>query len=183
MIYGEHVRLRAPERSDIPMFVSWFNDPEVRQGLSLYRPMGQAEEENWFEGMLKRPADERPLVIEIKVEFDKWFPIGNIGFHNIDWRNRSSEFGIVVGEKEYWDKGYGSESVQLLVKFGFETLNLNRIYLRVNETNHRAIRAYEKVGFIQEGRIRQGVMQAGNYIDGLWMSMLREEWKKNNKRD
>jgi RimJ/RimL family protein N-acetyltransferase len=175
MIYGERIRLRAPERDDLPRFVRWLNDPEVRHGLLLYLPMSLAEEENWFENMLTRPAAEHPMVIEIRQE-DGWQPIGNCGVHNIDGRCRSAEIGLFIGEKELWGQGYGTEVMQLLLKHAFETLNLNRLSLDVYETNPGAIRAYEKAGFVQEGRKRQGMYLDGRYVDILIMSVLYDEW-------
>lgn len=185
MIYGDRIRFRHAERSDVPIFVNWLNDPEVRQGILLYLPVSQAEEENWFENMLKRAPDERVLCIEarqpaVEGQPESWKHIGNCGFHNIDWRNRSSEIGIIIGDKTAWNQGYGTESVRLLVKLGFETLNLNRIFLHVFETNPRAVKCYEKAGFVHEGRQRQGERQDGRYIDVLVMSILQEEWRAQN---
>ncbi len=176
MIIGKNIRLRAIERDDLPMFTRWLNDPEVRHGLLIFLPLSQAEEEQWFEGMLKRAPEERPLVIEIN-ESKAWVAIGNCGLFDINWRARSAEIGIVIGEKRYWNQGFGTESVQLLLKHGFETLNLNRIFLRVHENNPRAARAYEKAGFVHEGRMRQAHYQEGKYFDALLMSVIRSEWK------
>lgn len=176
MIYGKRIRLRAPERDDVPRFVAWLNDPEVRQGLSMYLPLSISEEEKWFEQMLERPANEHPLTIDVRNTED-WIPIGNCGFFSIDWRNRVSEVGIFIGDKSYWNQGYGSEAMGMLLRHGFLTLNLNRIFLRVFESNPRAIRAYEKSGFIHEGRQRQAEYQNGKYIDVLLMSVIRSEWK------
>lgn len=82
----------------------------------------------------------------------------------------------MIGEKSYWNKGYGTEAVRLLAKHGFHTINLHRIYLRVLENNLRAIRAYEKAGFTHEGRQRQADYKNGMYIDLLVMSMLQSEF-------
>ncbi|RPI31993.1 MAG: N-acetyltransferase [Chloroflexota bacterium] len=177
MIYGERIRFRAIEREDLPRFAAWLNDPEVRSGLSLFLPMSLAEEESWYEAMLKRPAAEHPLTIEVN-QADIWTPIGNMGLFQIDERNRSAEVGIFIGEKSYWNKGYGSEAMRLMLRHGFNTLNLHRIYLRVYETNLRAIRSYEKAGFIHEGRMRKAEFQEGCYIDILLMSILQPEWKE-----
>jgi diamine N-acetyltransferase len=94
----------------------------------------------------------------------------------------AAEFGIVIGDKSYWNQGYGTEAVRLLVRFGFHTLNLNRIFLRVYETNPRAIRAYEKAGFTSEGRERQAEFRNGKYIDVLRMSILRAEFTPSPER-
>jgi RimJ/RimL family protein N-acetyltransferase len=181
MIYGERIRFRAAERGDLPTFVRWINDPEVQAGIGIYRPYSQAEEDAWFERMLSLPADEHLMAIELRegavaTAQDTWKLIGSIGFFRIDWRNRASEFGINIGEKNHWNQGYGTEAVRLLVKFGFETLNLHRIFLRVLDSNPRAIRAYEKAGFTHEVRMRQAEFRSGKYIDMLVMSILRPEY-------
>lgn len=177
MLYGERVRLRAIERVDQPLFVKWLNDPEVREGVGIYAPFSETDEDTWFENMLKTPADQHPMVIEIPDEEHGWLPIGDIGFHVVNWRVREAEFGIVIGDKTCWNRGYGSEAVRLLIAHGFETLNLNRIALRVYETNPRAVHAYEKVGFRHEGRLRQAHYAHGKYVDVLIMSILREEYE------
>ncbi|UCD99505.1 MAG: GNAT family N-acetyltransferase [Chloroflexota bacterium] len=175
MIYGERVRLRHVERGDLAKFVEWLNDPEVYQGLSIYSPLSVAEEEDWFEKMLKGPQDERPMSIEAKQD-EGWQLIGNCSFFRIDWRNRATELGIFIGDKAFWDRGYGTEAINLLLKHGFFTLNLHRIFLRVYEDNPRAIRAYEKAGFIHEGRMRQAEFHDGQFHDVLLMSVIRREW-------
>jgi RimJ/RimL family protein N-acetyltransferase len=175
MIYGNRMRLRAPEREDTPKFKTWINDPEVRRGLSMALPISQVEEDNWFDSMIKRPAEEHPLTIEI-ADGEGWKAIGNIGLMNFDWRCRSAEVGIFIGEKALWNQGYGSEAMTLMLQNGFETLNLNRIFLRVHADNPRAIRSYEKVGYQHEGRFRQAEHKDGQYIDVLFMSILRAEW-------
>jgi diamine N-acetyltransferase len=179
MIYGDQIRLRAPEREDLPRFVAWLNDPQVRAGLKINLPLSHVMEEQWFENMLKQPAEEHPMVIEIR-QNDSWIPIGNCGFIDINWRIRSAQVGIFIGDKSYWDKGCGTQVMQLLLRHGFETLNLNRIGLMVYENNPRAIRSYEKAGFTHEGRFRQGHFQDGEYIDIVIMSVLRDEWAGNN---
>ncbi|NOY97841.1 MAG: GNAT family N-acetyltransferase [Chloroflexi bacterium] len=175
MIYGERIRLRGVERDDIPRFVAWFNDPEVTEGLTMYLPMTTWEEEQWFENLSKRPAEERPLAIEARLE-NGWQHIGSCGFHNIEWTNRAAEVGIAIGDKSVWNQGYGTETMRLLLEHGFETLNLNRIFLRVHESNLNAVRSYEKVGFVHEGRMRQAVYKHGKYEDMFLMSVLRSEW-------
>lgn len=176
MIVGTKVRLRAMERSDLPLFVTWFNDPQVTAGLMLSIPLSFEDEQNWFDSMQKTPAEQHPLMIDYHLG-ENWIPVGDGGFHVINWRVRSAEVGIMIGEKQYWNQGLGTEAMQLLLRHGFQTLNLNRIELRVYETNRRAIRSYEKVGFVHEGRMRQAMYKEGAYVDVLWMSVLRSEWQ------
>jgi diamine N-acetyltransferase len=176
VISGERVRLRAIERSDLPHFAAWLNDPEVAAGLMVFRPLSLVNEEQWFAEAMKRPLEEQPLMIEI-AHGDAWIPAGNCGFHQINWRSRSAEVGIFIGEKSYWNQGYGSDAMRLLLKYGFDVLNLHRIGLEVFENNLRAVRSYEKVGFVVEGRKRQAHFQDGHYWDIIIMSILQPEWQ------
>jgi RimJ/RimL family protein N-acetyltransferase len=179
MILGQQIRFRAIEKEDLPYFVQWLNDPEVRLGLSLIMPLSLAEEEDWFASLLKKPPFEKPLAIEIQPDplLDEWIFVGNCGIFTIDWQNRSGEIGIHIGEKGYWNQGFGTKAMQLILKHGFENLNLYRLWLQVFETNTRAMRAYEKAGFVQEGRLRQARYLDGKYVDVMIMSVLKPEWQ------
>lgn len=178
MLYGNGLRLRAIEKDDLPRFVRWLNDPEVRENLLIFAPMSLDEEEEWYSGILKRPKEERPLVIEIETG-GEWLPIGNISLMRIEWHARHAEVGLFIGEKQYWNRGYGSQALRLMLGYAFDFLNLNKVYLNVYETNLRGIRAYQKVGFVEEGRLRQEVYKNGRYLDVLVMSILRSEWYSN----
>ncbi len=177
MIYGDLVRLRGVERTDLEQFVAWLNDPEVIAGLVIYAPLSLTYEEGWFESVTKRPHDEHPLAIEVQ-QGAEWQMIGNCSFYDLDWRCRSAKVGIFIGDKNFWNKGYGTSVMRLLLQHGFQTLNLNRIGLDVYENNPRAIKAYEKAGFRLEGRARQAMYKSGQYIDVILMSVLREEWQE-----
>lgn len=176
MILGENIRLRAIERTDIPRFVRWMNDPEVTQYLLMSSPLSTAMEEKWFDAQLERPPHQGQIfAIEVKVA-DDWVHIGNSGLHDVDPVNHSAEFGIVIGEKDYWNKGYGTQATRLTLRHGFEHLNLHRIYLEVFVTNPRAMRVYEAAGFTREGVQRQAIFKNGRYIDEIIMSILQSEW-------
>ena len=178
MIYGKRIRLRAIERADIAQFTEWLNDPEVRWGLMIRLPFSIAEEENWFENMLKSPQEEHPLGIEMMTDIG-WELIGNCGLFGFDWVVRQTEFGIFIGAKEYWNQGYGTEALKLMIDHGFSTLNLNRISLFVYENNPRAQRCYEKAGLSVEGRKRKAHYDEGQFFDIILMSILRSEWEEN----
>lgn len=180
IIYGKRIRLRAVEREDVAKFHVWVNDPEVTFGLAMYLPLSMRDEEEWFAALSKRDPAERPLSIEIR-KGKTWKLIGNCGAFSMDIVNRSSELGIMIGDKSEWNKGYGAEAMTLLLKHGFETLNMNRVFLRVYAENVRAVRSYEKAGFVLEGRMREAVYKHGKYDDVLFMSVLRSEWMSRMK--
>lgn len=180
IIYGKRIRLRAVEREDVAKFHEWVNDPEVTHGLSMYLPISMQGEVDWFENLMKQDPHKRPLSIEIR-KGKAWKLIGNCGAFGIDVVDRSAELGIMIGDKSEWNKGYGAEAMTLLLRHGFETLNLNRIALRVYAENVRAVRSYEKAGFVLEGRMREAVYKHGKYDDVLIMSVLRSEWHSRTK--
>ena len=176
MIFGERIRLRAVEREDLPRFVEWFQDPEVRAGISLFMPMSLVEEEQWYEEMLKQDPIEHTLSIDVDIG-EKWTHVGGCGLFDFEPQSRRMELGIIIGEKSSWDQGFGTDVVRTLLRHAFDTLNLNRVALRVFETNLRAIQVYKKIGFIEEGRLRQDHYIDGQYVDVVIMSILCAEWK------
>jgi RimJ/RimL family protein N-acetyltransferase len=105
----------------------------------------------------------------------EWTHIGTTGFHQVDWKNRTAELGIVIGDKEWWGRGYGTDAVRALARWALDELALNRLWLRVYEDNARAIHSYEKVGFKVEGRLRQDRFHGGRYFDTVVMGLLRDE--------
>lgn len=170
MFQGEQITLCAIEREHLPNYVQWFNNPVVLEYFGPHLPMSLSQEEEWYEKQFQDPT-----VCNFAIEFEGQH-IGGAGFAKIDGRNRSAEVGLFVGLPELWDQGLGRDILKTLVRFGFEQLNLNRIYLRVFAENNRAVHLYEKVGFQHEGRWRQAEYRHGCYHDMLWMSILRDEW-------
>ena len=171
MIYGKKTRLRRIEREDIPTFVRWFNDPEVRTFLLVNSPISHAQEEKWFERKLEEKDSEL-----FAIETLDGTHIGNIGLHDINWTHRQAEMGIVIGEKEYWSRGFGSDAIRTLLTFAFDEMNLHRIFLKVYEDNERAIRSYKKCGFRLEGTLREAIFRKGTYYDEHIMGILRSEF-------
>ncbi len=177
MIVGKKVRLRPIERDDLPRFVEWFADPEVRRYLAVYLPFSLAQEERWFEGLQGRL--ERQESVLLAIETSDGVHIGNIGLHSINWKDRNAELGIAIGEKAYWNQGYGADAIRTMLGLAFLEMSLHRVFLRVDVDNVRGIRCYEKVGFRKEGTSREAVFKKGAYQDQYVMSILRSEFEAN----
>ena len=175
MIVGDKVNLRPIEREDLPRYVQWFGDPEVRRHLLLYIPFSLAQEERWYENLLDRL--EKGSDVLLAIETAEGVHIGNLGLHSIDWKNRNAELGITIGDKEYWGQGYGTAAIRTLLKLAFEEMNLHRVFLRVDKDNERGIRCYEKCGFQRDGILREAVFREGRYHDQLMMSVLVSEYR------
>jgi RimJ/RimL family protein N-acetyltransferase len=172
-LVGDAIYLRPLEIEDARTIAPWFNDPEVTRFLLRCHPMSVAKEEEWIRHIYDNPTD---VALGIALRADDRL-IGSTGLHQVDLRNRSAAFGIVLGDKSAWGKGHGTEATRLMVRHAFHTLNLNRVWLEVYEYNPRGARAYEKAGFRVEGRLRQDTFRDGRYWDTLIMGVLRDEWE------
>ena len=172
-ITGERIYLRPLDAEvDLERCLRWINDPEVLSTLGRRQPTGRSAELEWLRGQYK---SDRHMNLAIVIK-DGNRHIGNCGFNEIDYVNRNAVFGILIGEKDVWGHGYAPEAARLIVKHGFEELGLHRIGLDVYSHNARAIRAYEKAGFVREGTLRESYLRHGVYHDTIVMSMLKSEW-------
>jgi RimJ/RimL family protein N-acetyltransferase len=136
--------------------------------VSPFRHVSHAAEEEWIRRKVAYSQTEIQLAICLK-EGDRH--IGNVQLTDIDWVSRHACAGIFIGEARYWSKGYGQQAMRLLVRHAFNDLGLHRVYLVVLEDNPRAIRAYEKCGFVVEGRLRQHAYKRGQFRDLIFMGI------------
>jgi RimJ/RimL family protein N-acetyltransferase len=173
-LIGTGVYLRPLEREDAQTAAPWFNDAEVNRYLLRYRPLSVAEEEAFLQRLSQNNKEDIVLGIATR-EGDRL--VGACGLNRLDARCRHACLGITIGDKTAWGKGFGREALTLLLDYGFQTLNLNRIWLEVFEYNHRAKRLYEKLGFKAEGRQRQHTYREGRFWDTFLLGILREEWE------
>lgn len=170
-LVGEGIYLRPLERADAPLCAAWLNHPEVRRHLLRHRPVDQRSEEDFLDGIRQ---SEHDVVVGIALaEGDRL--IGMTGLHQIHARDRGAMFGLCIGAVDEWGRGRGTEATRLMVGYAFDTLNLHRVWLHVQEDNAAGIRAYEKVGFRREGVLRQASFHDGRYWDVITMGLLREE--------
>ncbi len=178
MLKGKLVLLRPIQRSDINYFLKWFNDPEVTQYLGMYLPMTEMAEQKYIEDLgSSRVTTDAPFVIEA-IDGDKTKPIGSIGLHRLNNKDHNATFGIAIGDKQYWSKGYGTEAARLIINYGFEQLNLHRISSSAWSFNERSIRMHLKVGFKEEGRRKENIFKNGAYQDEVTFGLLKDEWRK-----
>jgi len=174
MLEGRHVRLRAIEREDLPLLHELFDDDLellARSEDAPPRPVSLAEREQRFDELLEE-QDRRVMrfVIELGDEL-----VGECQLHFIDHYRRSCQLGIVLG-REYWAKGLGQDAVRTLVDFAFRDLGMRKVGLEVLADDERAVGAYRKVGFVEEGRLRDHSWFEGAFHDALVMGILRDEW-------
>lgn len=171
---GQKIYLRALDEGDIEHCLRWFNDPLITKHLESGRvPLDRKSQIEHMEDSRKNPSE---IVMAICKD-DNDLHIGNVGFHNISVIDRTAEIGVVIGERTLHHKGFGSEAIRAMCEYGFTTLNLNRVYLKVKRSNDNAIECYKKCGFVEEGVQRQHSFENGEYVDLVFMGLLKEEWE------
>ena len=157
-------------------WVEWMNDRDIVGG---------------FGGLSNHvsPASARKTLEEMQghrfaiVLLDGDVLIGQISLHDIDHLHRRGYFGILIGEAEHHNKGYGAEAVRLIIDYGFKQLNLNNIMLSVRADNYGGIACYKKVGFKEAGRRREWYFKDGKYVDEIFMDMLAREFEEKYGND
>ena len=177
-LIGERIILREYKKEDLYSIRKWVNDDEITRFLSdnFIYPHTLNDTEKFLNSMLESTTDARGFVIAKK---DTEEYIGQIDLIKIDWLNGIGILGIVIGNKEYLSKGYGTEAIKLMEHFAFNNLNLHKLELEVREFNGRAIHCYKKCGFKEEGRIRENFYADGKYTDTLFMGILKREFEAN----
>ena len=174
LIQGERVYLRPFEKADAEPYHRWRSDAEVAELASIAMPTSLARVERRIDQLVEDAGDEEYHFVICLLEGDR--PIGEAMLFELDKRTGSAELGIFIGEKQEWGKGYGTDVVNALVDFGFGSVRLERIWLNVWTENARALRSYEKAGFVHEGTLRHDRYEGGRFTDGHIMSILRDEW-------
>ena len=169
-LVGKKCYLSPIDVNDAEIFTEWLNDMEILVNLQLYGGAISLENERTFLSDLSK--DHNYSIIDLETEE----LIGNCGFMDIDYINRTSEAGIFIGNKKLWDKGYGTEALSLLIDYGFKALNFHNIMLKVYEYNTRAIKSYEKIGFKFIGKRREALHRNLEKHNIIFMDILQNEF-------
>jgi len=169
---GKRLYLRPVLLEDLPLFLKWVNDPDLRLlYMARASPIDEAEANEWLAHLHKRTD-----TISFVICTDEGRAIGLIGLHGIDWKSRVSSTENVIGEKEFWGKGYATEAKIVLLHYAFDTLNIHKIWGGIYSFN-KASQAYnKKCGYKIEGVQRHQLFANGKYHDKILVAVFREDW-------
>jgi RimJ/RimL family protein N-acetyltransferase len=179
LFHGELVRLTAADAErDAQTMAAWSRDSEYGRMLDS-DPALPKSVKSTQDNITRWLETDRPdgLGFVIRTLADDRL-IGFVGLNGIRWKDGDAFVGIGIGEREYWGNGYGTDAMRVLLRYAFTELNLHRVSLNVFEYNPRAIRSYEKAGFIVEGRERLVLWRDGRRYDVIGMGILRPEWEQ-----
>ncbi|MGB7604602.1 MAG: GNAT family protein [Lutisporaceae bacterium] len=177
LLLGEKTCLRPFDEIDMPYLLRWYNDYELNRlaGWSDGKVSASKLKYN-----MSRSFGSDPMNLMIDNLEGK--PIGTIQLYEVDEQDKSCKLGVRIGDKDYWSKGYGTDSVKTLVEYAFMKMGLYRVALRVYEFNERAARCYEKCGFKYEGRTRKSAYIDGAYYDEILMGVLKSDFLEISKQ-
>ncbi|WP_117160972.1 GNAT family N-acetyltransferase [Paraliobacillus sp. X-1268] len=166
------VQLRELTLADAEDRYQWCLDKELTKHLNMpdkYPPFNREETRNWISMCInKTNGYEQKAILS-----EEGKHIGWVDLKNMDRLNKHAELGIAIGDKSYWGKGFGLAAMKEMLSWGFNELDLNKIWLRVEVDNDKAIKSYKRMGYVEEGILRQDRLRNGEFVDRLRMSMLR----------
>jgi RimJ/RimL family protein N-acetyltransferase len=177
ILTGELVRLSALDAEEAGKnFARWGRDSEFQRLLNsnVARMASAKNAQTWLEKELDEQTINQHWFSIRKLDDDTL--LGDIDLYVYNWSARDAFVGLGIGEREFWGKGYGTDVMKVILRYGFTEVNLKRVTLIVFEYNPRAIRSYEKAGFRHEGRMRGVLNKEGRRWDMFTMGILREEW-------
>lgn len=169
-LIGKKCFLSPIDPADAEIYTHWLNDMKVISNLTLANGIINTESEKGFLAELSRGHNYG--IVEL--ETDKL--IGTCGFINIDKDNRNAEIGIFIGVISRWNKGFGTEAMNLLLDYGFNYLNLQNVFLQLYAFNENAFACYRKIGFKEIGRRRQALYRNRKFHDIIYMDILPEDF-------
>lgn len=179
ILKGEKVYLKPLEEQDIDKRTEWINDEEIQATLNYDYPAAYSKGKYWYQ---KAVMDQSRRDFSVFTASDDKH-IGFCGLINIEDRIRKAELYAVIGEKDYWKGGYGTETYGILMRFGFLELGLEKIYGYQLVHNMGAHRVVEKLGWKRDGLLRKDLFSHGKLVDRYVVSILREEWFERNQQD
>jgi RimJ/RimL family protein N-acetyltransferase len=169
----DNLEITEFNKSDLHLVSEWRSNPAVNMFI---RPGIRTPEEvrKWYDEYFSEEANR---LYQISY---KGSPIGYFTIEGIDNLNRQCEFGIVIGEPELYNKGFGSLAIGTMLRKAFEEMNMHRVFAGIEEENIPSIRCFMKSGFTLEGRLREAKFTGGKYKDILLFSVLENEWRREN---
>ena len=178
---GENIDLVVPHSKWVNLTCKWINNPRVRHYSRNPWPRSPEDVKKWFEPPSIDDGVRDHIVLNIYHKKDKK-PIGTVGLGRINWLSRNANIFAYIGYPEYWGKGIVGEAAELTIKYGFEELNLHKIYSGAFEPNTRSLKAAKKLGFIDEGISIHDAYVDGKYVDHPRFYMLKEDWLKRQQK-
>lgn len=177
MLSGNKVILKEIDPENLEQLRKWRNDPKVRKYFRAYKDITKDMQHEWYKS-IGNNSDLNHVYFQI-VDNSNNKLAGVCGLHYVNWHIRSAEVSIFVAVGE--GKGLGTEALTLICKYGFEEMNMHKIWAEIFDNNPASLHLFHKVGFVDEGILRDNHFSEGKYGNSYRLSMLKKEWASNEK--
>lgn len=175
MIKGKHIGLRAIEKEDLPQLKAWRNNPNLRKYFRETAELNSLNQEKWFAMISDKSSLHKMFAI---IKLDTHELMGACGLCYIDWVNRSADFSIYLGYKDiYIDDVYAIESAELMRDYGFDILNLHRLWAEIYSIDEPKKEFFNRLGFKLDGEFRETYWFEGAWHNSLFYSLLDSDAK------
>lgn len=176
MLSGKVVGLRAIEEKDLEQLLEWRNRPEMRRFFREYRELGRENQKAWFEQ--RAVKDEHTRMFSI-VSLGTGELLGACGLCYIDWQNRCADFSIYIGKDDlYIDETYAVDAARTMIRYGFEELNLYRLWTEIYEIDEKKNEFFRVLGFVHEATHKETHWTEGRWVDSWYYRLLRKEYRE-----
>ena len=165
------IYLRPMTWDDTDLIVRWRNSDAVRLNFIYQEPFTREGHESWIRNMVETGKVIQMIICETGDDT----PLGSVYIRDIVRQHNKAEYGIFIGEESARGRGIGTAAAALMLEYCFREEKLHRVYLRAFASNARAIRSYEKAGFVREGLLRDDVCIEGEYRDIVWMAAVNPD--------
>lgn len=175
MITGELTGLRAIEEADLPQLLKWRNDPRMRRFFREYRELNATQQQNWFDAKVNGDPSIRMFAI---IDLDDNSLMGAAGLCYIDAINRNADFSIYIGADDlYIDDEFAPDAGRALLRYGFEELNLHKVWAEIYSIDEPKQRLFYELGFEREGVHKETHFTEGKWVDSLFYGLLRRNFE------
>ena len=179
-IRGEIIDLLPLNPDHVALYSKWENNPKVRKYVRTEFPVTVEESKKYLESGETKTRS--------RIMFEIWYrkdqkPIGYCQIDDISWVDHRANLGLVIGERDYWGKGIGTETIKLLIEYGFNELNFHKIAAESFAPNIGSQRCFEKNGFKYEGKLKEDTYVDGEFIDLLKYCLLKDDWLERKKNE
>lgn len=176
ILEGEKLLLRRISLADADAtYLSWLNDDEVTRGLETIVKPYTAE---MLQRYVKEIVANENIYMFMVVDKESGKAIGTTKLHNISKKNGTCNIGLMIGDKNFWGKGYGGDIYRTIVRFAFEELHIRKIWEMVHSDNEASLGMFRKMGFGEEGRLKEQVLSDGKFVDNVLLGLFAKDWKK-----
>ena len=172
---GQDIILTAVEKTDLSQLKVWRNNPDFRKNFREYREINDEMQNSWFDKFVVN--DRNTIMFSIKDAINDEL-LGCCGLCYINWLHRYADLSFYIGKDDlYADDKYALDTIEVLIKYGFNELGLNKIWTEIYEFDSMKIKLLEKYGFKKDGQLRENYFYDGKWWDSIIFSLLKKEYK------